>query len=97
MNKALIALFLTSQALYATASEQSDCQAAAGSFITGTVVSGPKFAAASTTLKGGKLSHTHVRLKADQDGRTYDVAMDNVYAIDYVKKGRTQNSEKIAR
>jgi len=43
LNKALIALFLTSQALYATASEQSDCQAAAGSFITGTIAQMAKY------------------------------------------------------
>ena len=67
------------------ASEQSNCSAAAGTFLTGTVVSGPTFQAASTTLKGVKLSHTHVKLHADQDGKTYDVAMDNVFAVDYVK------------
>ncbi len=72
-------------ALHAQASEQSNCSAAAGTFLTGTVTTGPTFQAASSTIKGVQLSHTHVKLRADQDGRTYDVAMDNVFATDYVK------------
>ncbi len=72
-------------ALHVQASEKSNCSAAAGTFLTGTVVTGPTFQAASSTLKGVQLSHTHVKLRADQDGKTYDVAMDNVFAVDYVK------------
>ena len=72
-------------ALHAQASEQSTCSAAAGTFLTGTVVGAPTFQSASSTLKGVQLSHTHVKLRADQDGQTYDVAMDNVFAVDYVK------------
>lgn len=88
MNKFLIFALGSACALGASiaqASEQSNCSAAAGTFLTGTVVSGPTFQSASTTLKGVKLSHTHVKLRADQDGQTYDVAMDNVFAMDYVK------------
>ncbi|MET3132080.1 hypothetical protein AAKU55_002350 [Oxalobacteraceae bacterium GrIS 1.11] len=83
MKRTLIALFLMTQSLYALADGQSDCDAAAGSYVTGTVVSGPKFARASSTLQGVKLSHTHVRVQSDQDGQVYDVAIDNVYADDY--------------
>lgn len=83
MNKLIIALLL-SQSLYAMADGQSDCDAAAGTYLTGTVVSGPSFARGVKSLQGVKLSHTHVTLQSDQDGQNYDVAMDNVYANDYV-------------
>jgi hypothetical protein len=85
VKKTLITLFLITQSLYALASDQSSCAAAGGSYLTGTVVTSPKFARASETLQGVKLSHTHVTLKSDQNGKLYDVAMDNVYAVDYVK------------
>lgn len=85
MNKTLIALFLTSLSLSAMATDATNCQAAGGAYVTGVVTKAPYFAAASTTLQGIKLTHTHVSIKADQDGKTYDVAMDNVYAVDYVK------------
>lgn len=88
MNKFLsfsIGTVCALSAFIAQASEQSNCSAAAGKFLTGTVVSGPTFQTGSSTLKGVKLSHTHVRLLADQDGKTYDIAMDNVFAVDFVK------------
>lgn len=84
MNKLLISVLLMTQAIYAMADGQSDCDAASGSYLSGTVVSGPTFARAKSTLQGVQLSHTHVRVQADQDGQIYDVAMDNVYASDYV-------------
>ena len=85
MSKTLIALLLSSLSLSVMATDQSACTAVDGAYLTGTVTSAPKFAAATETLQGVKLSHTHVNLKSDQDGKTYDVAMDNVYASDYVK------------
>ena len=88
MNKSLIALFLMSLSLAAGASELSNCTAAGGAMITGPVVTGPTFASGSS-LKGVELSHTHVHVRADQDGKTYDVAMDNVYAVDYVKNAKS--------
>ncbi len=85
MNKLIIALLLMSQSYLAMADSQTDCTAAAGTYLTGRVVSGAKFASARTTLKGIKLTHTHVQLQSDQDGQLYDVAMDNVFATDYVR------------
>ncbi|MCU6432936.1 hypothetical protein LPB67_03990 [Undibacterium sp. Jales W-56] len=85
MKKLLISLVLMSQAAFALADGKTDCNAAAGSYRTGTVVGSPKFARATQTLKGVGLSHTHIRVQTDQDGQIYDVAMDNVYANDYVK------------
>lgn len=64
------------------ANNQAACEAAAGAYLTGEVVEGPRYASGKP-LKGKELSHTHVKLKADQDGRRYDVAMDNVFAAGY--------------
>lgn len=89
MTKSIFALLLLSHSLCALASEQSTCTANKGAYITGTVISAPKFAAASTTIDGVKLTHTRLNLRADQDGKTYDVAMDNVYAVDHVKNSTT--------
>lgn len=89
MKNALIATLLLGLASAALATEQSNCAAAQGAFLTGTVTSAPRFAAATQTLQGVQLSHTHLNLRADQDGKTYDVAIDNVFAVDYVKNART--------
>ncbi len=86
MQIRLTASLLTAIALAvsgaACADEAASCQAAAGSFLTGTVVSAPVFQHGKFR-KGVELSHTHVSLVADQDGKTYDVAIDNVYASGY--------------
>ncbi len=89
MKKTLLALMLLSTSMFAFADEQSDCDAAAGTYISGIVVKGPVFARASSTLKGVQLSHTHISVRADQDGQLYDVAIDNVYASDYVLNRRS--------
>ncbi|MDC8756016.1 hypothetical protein [Janthinobacterium fluminis] len=85
MNKLIIALYLMSQTMYAVADGRSDCDAAAGEFLSASVVSAPKFARAKQTIKGIKLSHTHINVRPDGDSRVYDVAMSNVYARDYVR------------
>jgi hypothetical protein len=84
MKNALIVLFLLSP-LSAFATEQTTCSTNKGTFLTGNVTTGPKFQAASQTISGVQVSHTIMYIKADQDGRSYQVAMDNVYASDYVK------------
>ncbi len=89
MNKLLIALLLLSQALLASASELSTCTANKGAYITGTVTSAPRFATGSTVIDGVRLTRTRLNLRSDQDGKTYDVAMDNVYAVDYVRNATT--------
>ncbi|WP_052941434.1 hypothetical protein [Chromobacterium subtsugae] len=88
MKSILMAACLLGVSFAALADGKSDCRAAAGSYLTGTVVSGPQFASGQD-LNGVELSHTHVRLRADQDGRTYDVAMDNVYASGYDTAGES--------
>ena len=76
---ALVALCGSSAA---RADDASDCQAAAGSYLTGVVLAQPTFARGSR-LRGIELSHTHVKLVGDADGKTYDIAVDDVYAGGY--------------
>lgn len=89
MHKLFLALLLATQSICALADGQADCSAVSGDYMTGTVVSRPTFARATQTLQGVQLSHTHVKVQSDQDGQYYDVAMDNVYASDYVLNARS--------
>lgn len=84
MNKSIVALLLLSHFIFAFASEQTTCTANKGTYLTGVVTSAPRFASSSTSIAGIKLTHTRLNLRAT-DGRTYDVAMGNVYAVDYVR------------
>ena len=66
----------------ARADEAAQCRANAGTYLTGTVTDGPTFAPGHGR-DGVELSHTHLKLMSDQDGRSYDVAIDNVFATGY--------------
>lgn len=83
MNKLLCALLLLTQSHFALANGQSDCEANAGSYLTGVVVSAPRFNGARDKIHGVSLSHTRLTIRSDQDGQDYDVAIDNVFAVDY--------------
>ncbi len=61
------------------AADAAQCRQAAGSFLAGTVTQGPIFKRSNERKQGVFLSHTHVTLQAD-DGSSYDVAIDNVFA-----------------
>ena len=63
------------------AADATQCQQAAGSFLAGTVTAGPSFRSGNR-LHGVYLSHTHLTLLGD-DGKSYDVAIDNVFANGY--------------
>lgn len=82
MKTILLALILSAVSTAAFADEAGDCKAAAGTYLTGSVVRAPYFQAGKR-LRGVELSHTHLVLKADQDQRGYDVAIDNVFAAGY--------------
>jgi hypothetical protein len=83
MKRHLIpALFLLFALGDASADSRQSCAAASGSFVSGVVVKGPKFAHGQYR-QGVELSHTHLKLRADQDGLVYDVAIDNVFASGY--------------
>jgi hypothetical protein len=87
MRIAGLALLLSLMPLSALADEAAICHSGAGTYLSGVVVSPPKFAH-GRFRKGVELSHTHLRLRADQDGRVYDVAIDNVFASGYEKGQR---------
>ena len=69
----------------AWADEQDTCRSNAGTLLTGSVTSAPRFARGHDR-RGVELSHTHVRLRGD-DGRFYDIAMDDVFASGYDQAG----------
>ncbi|HEY3639400.1 MAG TPA: hypothetical protein VGK90_14725 [Rhizomicrobium sp.] len=71
----------------AQADEAAQCKANGGTYLTGHVTSGPRFARGRHPLRGVELSHTHVTLQSDQDGQSYDVAIDNVFAGGYDAAG----------
>jgi membrane-bound inhibitor of C-type lysozyme len=89
LKQVLIFALMLAVVTGASATEATDCAANDGAFLTGTVTVAPKFAAASSTISGIKLSHTKLSMLADQDGLTYEVAIDNVFAVDYVKNATT--------
>lgn len=61
--------------------DAAQCQHGAGSFLAGTVTRAPHFQGGKP-LHGVYLSHTHLTLKGD-NGTSYDVAIDNVFADGY--------------
>ena len=79
--------FLAALSLPAAADDKLTCETSAGSYLSGTVVKAPVFVHGQYR-KGIELSHTHLSLRADQDGRTYDVAIDNVFANGYDPQAR---------
>lgn len=86
MKRILFALILGAACGTALADDRQACEAVDGSYLTGQVVQGPTFSHGQFR-QGVELSHTHVKLRADQDGRVYDIAIDNVFANGYQKGG----------
>lgn len=82
MKRILFALVLAAACGGVLADDRQACAAVDGSYLTGQVVKGPKFAHGEFR-QGIELSHTHLKLRADQDGQVYDVAIDNVFANGY--------------
>jgi len=79
-------LMLPSAARADQTADAAQCQQAAGSFLTGTVTDGPSFRSGKP-LHGVYLSHTHLTLRGD-DGTSYDVAIDDVFANGYRRNFR---------
>jgi hypothetical protein len=88
MKQLLMACALLGAVAAAHADEAATCAASAGSYRTGVVVTGPKFSHGQFR-KGVELSHTHLTMKSDQDGKVYDVAIDNVFASGFKKNQKT--------
>jgi hypothetical protein len=82
MKRILFALVLGAACGTAMADDRQACEAVDGSYLTGQVVTGPTFVHGQFR-QGVELSHTHLKLHADQDGQLYDVAIDNVFANGY--------------
>lgn len=83
-DRLAFALMLAALSTSALADDAADCATAGGTLLTGQVVSPPKFKD-GMFRKGVELSHTHLQLKGATDGKTYDVAIDNVFASGYQK------------
>jgi hypothetical protein len=66
-----------------SADEAAQCLANGGKYLTGRVTAGPVFARGRHPLRGIELSHTHLTLLSDQDARSWDIAVDNVFASGY--------------
>jgi hypothetical protein len=71
----------------AHADEASLCRAGGGTYLTGSVTAGPRFAHGRHPLHGVELSHTHLMVESDQDKQAYDVAIDDVFAAGYDAAG----------
>src|SRR5258707_7217688 len=72
----------------ARADEAAQCQANVGTYLTGKVTRDPTFTRGHLR-NGVELSHTHLTLLSDQDGRSYHVAIDNVFATGYDAAGES--------
>lgn len=90
MKITLITLALSCLALPAMAQTEAQCTANDGQYLTGTVTKAPYWVAASETIDGVKLSHTHITVRSSANSKLYDVAIDNVFNPTWVK-----NSSKI--
>jgi len=72
----------------AGADEAALCRANAGTYLTGKVTRDLTFTRGHLR-NGVELSHTHLTLLSDQDGRSYHVAIDNVFATGYDTAGES--------
>ena len=66
----------------AQADEQADCANGDGTLLAGVVIAKPTFVGGKP-LKGIPLTHTHIRIRGDADGKVYDLAVDDVFAAGY--------------
>ncbi len=67
----------------ARADDFTDCSNGSGTLLTGVVIASPTFAPGKPR-HGIPLSHTHIRIRGDSDGKSYDLAVDDVFAAGYV-------------
>ena len=88
MKRFRVFIFCLAASGTAHADEAAQCRAHAGTFLTGRVTEGPTFGPGHLQ-KGVELSHTHLTLLSDQDGRSYHVAIDNVFATGYDAAGES--------
>lgn len=82
MRRFCVFVLCVSMAASALADDRSDCAAADGAFLTGTVTTAPVFVHGQF-VHGVELSHSRFYIKSDEGGSTYQVAVDNVFANGY--------------
>ncbi|MGE4480604.1 MAG: hypothetical protein AB7D48_02265 [Acidocella sp.] len=82
MTRWLIALAWLCAAPAAWADEARQCTAQGGTYLTGTIAHGPFYVRARQYKHGVALSHTKILLRGE-DGQTYDIRADNVFAAGY--------------
>ena len=70
------ALLIAALSTSARADDAQDCHAAGAALLTGRAVSPPTFKH-GMFRHGVELSHTHLRIKGDAEGKTYDIAIDS--------------------
>jgi len=80
--RAAAALLMVASASLAWADDRADCAAGDGTLLTGVAIAAPTFAQ-GRPLQGIPLTHTHIRIRGDADGKTYDLAVDDVFAAGY--------------
>lgn len=76
-----ILLALAAQGASAHTSDARQCSASGGMLLEGRVIGEPRFSH-GRYRKGIELSHAHLKIRSE-DGRTYKVAIDNVFASGY--------------
>lgn len=62
--------------------DRADCAKGDGTLLAGVVIAKPTFASGKK-LRGIPLTHTHIRIRGDADGKAYDLAVDDVFAAGY--------------
>lgn len=90
MKHFCLAALLCTACVPAFAQNAAECAANDGQYLSGVVTKKPYWVAASETIQGVQLSHTHVTIRSDANSKLYDVAIDNVFNPTWVK-----NSSKI--
>ena len=87
MRRYCLLVFCLFTAGAALADDRSECAAADGAFLSGTVATAPAFVHGQF-LHGVELSHSRFDLAPDGGGATYQVAVDNIFANGYQAGGK---------
>jgi hypothetical protein len=77
-----VATALVISPVMARADDRTDCAAGNATLLTGAVIASPTWAPGKS-LQAIFLTHTHIRICADSDGKQYDLAVDDVFATGY--------------
>ena len=76
--------------------DTAKCAAGNGTLLVATVIDNQGFFAGSGQLRGISLSHTRLDVAADPDGKPYQLAIDNIFASDYIQNARRSPASLLA-